>query len=750
MKALMSNQLIDTPASVVKIGRLFLDHNHSKSSVLMDWPLYKFIRQLEKRYGGALSPEPEVEAMLQEYLAKLGLPKSGRSPSGRSKLSKRIHLILATEEEALVYSFQEFIDNFGKPMNELTREYWSAGEVFSLLHHAATAKTGKPSKKWLKTANKLIEKLPANKLNDYWEATLDLLLTTKPTVNERSWQDDVWLLNGGASQTVKGLLWAMSQANRESLSRKMARLAVAAYKKVPGKGPLATGIGNACVTALSITEDIHGISQLAGLRYRIKQAGIGKKVDKILEETANERGVSRQQIEDLSVMEFGLASNLLKMCVGEMEAEITLVKPGKATLLWRKGEKLQKSIPKAVKEGFAAELKAVKATKKALETDSINLRDRIDWSFRLDRRVELGYFEKIWQANSLLKYFADRLIWIFSEADDANPVTAIRGNNGWESMTGEPTDLTSKTTVRLWHPALANADEVEAWRNYLTSRELTQPLKQAFREVYILTAAEENTKTYSNRMAAHILKQHQFTNLARGRGWSYSLIGAYDHGMSTQACYQELPELGIRAEYIIQEMQDGDNFNETGIWLYVATDQVRFLNLNDNWSVIDLADVPPLLFSEVLRDTDLFVGVASIGNDDQWADSGGEVFQNYWRTYSTDQLTEVGQNRKLALQRLIPRLKIRDVATVGDKFVRVVGKRRTYKIHIGSGNILMEPNDQYLCIVPGTYGKKTANDTRVYLPFEGDRTLSIIISKALLLAADDEITDSTITRQLRR
>ena len=29
------------------------------------------------------------------------------------------------------------------------------------------------------------------------------------------------------------------------------------------------------------------------------------------------------------------------------------------------------------------------------------------------------------------------------------------------------------------------------------------------------------------------------------------------------------------------------------------------------------------------------------------------------------------------------------------------GDLRTYKIHLGSGNILMSPNDQYLCIVPG-------------------------------------------------
>ena len=55
----------------------------------------------------------------------------------------------------------------------------------------------------------------------------------------------------------------------------------------------------------------------------------------------------------------------------------------------------------------------------------------------------------------------------------------------------------------------------------------------------------------------------------------------------------------------------------------------------------------------------------------------------------------------------------------------------------------MEPNDQYLCIVPNADGRGPASD--VFLPFEGDGTLSIILSKAFLLADDAKITDPTIT-----
>ncbi|WP_157466979.1 hypothetical protein [Frankia sp. QA3] len=62
---------------------------------------------------------------------------------------------------------------------------------------------------------------------------------------------------------------------------------------------------------------------------------------------------------------------------------------------------------------------------------------------------------------------------------------------------------------------------------------------------------------------------------------------------------------------------------------------------------------------------------------------------------------------------------------------------------------LVEPDGRYLCIVPGRGAG--VDPQGVSLPFEGDRTLSPILSKALLLADDDDaITDLTIVGQLGR
>jgi hypothetical protein len=166
---------------------------------------------------------------------------------------------------------------------------------------------------------------------------------------------------------------------------------------------------------------------------------------------------------------------------------------------------------------------------------------------------------------------------------------------------------------------------------------------------------------------------------------------------------------------------------------------------------VTLDRVPPLVLSEVLRDVDLFVGVASVGNDPTWSDGGpGGRHVDYWNRYSFGDLSANGQTRTAVLERLIPRLKIAPRCSFSDKFLVVRGDLRTYKIHLGSGNILMEPNDQYLCIVPRRGGGEQNARDGVFLPFEGDNTLSIVLSKALLLADDAKITDSTIVSQITR
>jgi hypothetical protein len=69
--------------------------------------------------------------------------------------------------------------------------------------------------------------------------------------------------------------------------------------------------------------------------------------------------------------------------------------------------------------------------------------------------------------------------------------------------------------------------------------------------------------------------------------------------------------------------------------------------------------------------------------------------------------------------------------------------------HAWQTTVLMEPGSHYLCIAPDRSHVQWQKGS-LYLPFDGDQTLAIILSKAFLLAADSKITDSTILRQFGR
>jgi hypothetical protein len=183
-----------------------------------------------------------------------------------------------------------------------------------------------------------------------------------------------------------------------------------------------------------------------------------------------------------------------------------------------------------------------------------------------------------------------------------------------------------------------------------------------------------------------------------------------------------LPPWNLRAEFWVEGVGDtyGTDTTDSGSYLYLATDQVRFYPIDaaqhaahaggggyytrgpeGSDTPLPLERVLPLVFSEVMRDVDLFVGVASVGNDPTWSDGGPQGrYREYWHGYSFGDLSATTQTRKALLERLIPRLKIADRCSFTDRFLVVRGDLRTYKVHLGSGNILMEPNDQYLCIVP--------------------------------------------------
>ncbi|MEV2236944.1 DUF4132 domain-containing protein [Micromonospora sp. NPDC049891] len=623
-----------------------------------------------------------------------------------------------------------------------------------LVAHASTATMPRPSAGWSTAAARLLAEVDlseAGQLFDRWLATAARAPHQQPSpVN---------------ADLLRGLLWLIERTGpTPEQVRRIGGLVEAMLRRLPGVGPACPKVANAAVGVLGRLDGEPALAQLARLSARVTYKGTRKEIDKALDARAVALGVSRDEIEELAVPDYGLTGvGRHEVPLGGCRAELAIVSTSVALTWYTEAGRQVKSPPAAVRRDHAAELADLKGLAKEITGMLTAQVARLDRLFLAQRTWTFAAWRQRYLDHPLVGALARRLLWLVDGVPCGWADGALRTADDTPVAAGDDAE------VRIWHPIGRSVPEVVGWREWLERHRIVQPFKQAHREVYLLTPAEETTGTYSNRFAGHILRQHQFHALAAVRGWTDRLRLMVDD--SYPPTFRELPGWGLRAEYWVEGIGDewDTDTTDSGSYLRLVTDQVRFYPIAaaQNWShasgggysaspwtdarpgdPLPLDRIPPLVFSEIMRDVDLFVGVASVGNDPTWSDGGPQGrFRDYWSSYSFGELSATAETRRELLARLLPRLAVGQRAHLEGRFLVVDGDLRTYRIHLGSGNILMSPNDEYLCIVPDRSTGRTGEQQ--FLPFEGDGMLAVILSKAMLLAKDAEITDASITRQIR-
>jgi hypothetical protein len=626
-----------------------------------------------------------------------------------------------------------------------------------LLGHCQGLSAAAPSKKWRDDAVKRVDAVGLDAFRTRigeWFGLYEKTDASSPLapygineVNDRAARRAI--IRREHDNLLKGLAWCCGQYDDERIAEAVLTLGLIAYKKLPNIGPRSIKVGNAAIGALGAMPGTHGVGRLAVLRAKLKSPSGRNMVGKVIVAAAERLQISEGDLDELAVPAYGLGEGgVRRQTLAGFTIELAVVSSTSAELRFRRADgKALKSAPMEIRRNHASDLKDLKAAVKQIETSLGAHRQRLDTLFRRRKAWEYPAWRARYLDHPLLGTLARRLIWRFTLGDEQHAAIFHKD----QLVTADDVPLTApleKSAVTLWHPLEEPRERVAAWREWLERHQVQQPFKQAHREIYALTDAERETRTYSNRFAAHIVRQHQMNALCESRGWRSRLLLLHaDNAFFPPRMM--LADWNLLAEFWVNQADAGES--PSGVALHLATDQVRFYHAEREGGIGDLVpleDVPPIVFSEVMRDVDLFVGVSSIGNDPTWRDAGPRGMIP-WNTLAFGALTESGEVRKEVLERIVSRLQIADRCTFEKRFLVVRGDLRTYKIHLGSGNILMSPNNQYLCIVPDR-SSKAASAGPIYLPFEGDEMLSIILSKALLLADDQRIKDPSIRAQIDR
>ncbi len=365
----------------------------------------------------------------------------------------------------------------------------------------------------------------------------------------------------------------------------------------------------------------------------------------------------------------------------------------------QKGKEL-KSLPKEAKA--AAAVSDLLERRKDLKRLAASTKRTLEAAMCSGDRFSAAELKAL-MGHAIVKPFLERLVL----KTDRGLGYPVDGGKAVRSFDG--TEIPVKGEWSIAHPLDFVA--AKTWHGFQAecfAHERIQPFKQVFREVYTLTPAEKEDGDKSRRYSGHQVNENQAKSLLAGRGWSTR---------------EELSRL-YRAEGLIVDLELDHGYTTPAEAAAPAVGQVVFRK-RDDWKPIRLEDVPPVIFSEVMRDLDLVVSVAHVGGVDPEA------------TQSTIEM------RRTLLEETCQLLKLENVRLEG-KHALIQGEYGHYSVHLGSGVVHKQPGGS-LCVV----AVPAQHRGRLFLPFaDDDPRTAEVVSKVLLLARDREIQDPTILEQI--
>src|SRR5579863_3638851 len=564
----------------------------------------------------AIEGAPRTPALLTALHQLRGSVTSYQGSAEMKEIHELIDVLIGgPKEEALAPA--------GAWSETVFREVAASGKEFewhALLLHARSLTQSAASKKWQAEAMNIATRIGHAEVLDAARRWLALGPTPGETMIQAPEAEATY---------QKGFVSVLGALGDASIAPDVANFAFACFRKIPMIGAVSHRVGNGCVNALAAMPGLDGVAQLSRLAGRIKYDVARRLIEKAMNEAAERNQVSPDDLEAMAVPTFGLvtlgaAAGVRIERVEDCEASLTISREG-ASLIWSREGKALRSAPAHVKEEHAELLKELNGTIKEMEGQISAQRSRLERQLISQGTCSLEHWKPWYLDHPLVSHFATRLIWEFEEGGETQ--TAIPWQGKLVDWAGHAVQPSTQARVRMWHPIRSDVQAILSWRCWLEDHQVRQPFKQAHREVYLLTDAERETATYSNRFASHIIRQHQFASLCRERGWKFKVMGDWD---SHNTPSLDLTQYNLQAKFDVEspEADEGDSTTAHGIYLGISTGRVEFASLENTEpnkletgpfglsfprkygdlrrrAALRLEEVPALVFSEVMRDCDL-------------------------------------------------------------------------------------------------------------------------------------------------
>lgn len=393
--------------------------------------------------------------------------------------------------------------------------------------------------------------------------------------------------------------------------------------------------------------------------------------------------------------------------VDEIELMVSVDEWGKSSLKCRKDGKLLKSVPAKYKKNESVQkLKEVhKKLKEQYSRTKLMMEQAMEdrTAFEVWELRELG-------ANPVVRPIVNFLV--FRTAGDGDEFQmGFLTDDGLTDAAGNALPVGAEEQVWIAHPFdLYRSGQWHEYQKALFERQMRQPFKQVFRELY-LKLDEELDLCESRLFSGNQIQPQKTVGALRSRRW----VADYEDGLQ-KVYYKENIVACIYA--MADWFTPSDVEAPTLEW-------VVFLNRKTG-ERMRIQEIPDVIYSEVMRDVDLAVGVAHAGGVDPET------------SHSTVEM------RKAIVACNLELFKVKNVRVEGNHAV-IDGKLGRYSVHLGSG-VVHQIGSSMLFVVP----VHSQHRGRMFLPFiDDDPKTAEILSKILLFAEDTKIKDPNILAQIR-
>lgn len=398
----------------------------------------------------------------------------------------------------------------------------------------------------------------------------------------------------------------------------------------------------------------------------------------------------------------------------EIELKLLVDEAGRSSLLCRKAGKELKSIPaKYKKDSTVLDYQNVNRKLKEQYSRTRQMMEQAMEDCTPFEVWELLELQKNPVAGPILKPLVMKL-WK-EETKEGAPASGIilgfLSKEGLTDWSGAVTVIQPSDQVLIAHPFdLYREGHWHEYQKLLFEKQIRQPFKQVFRELYV-KLEEELLKEHSMMFSGNQIQPQKTVGALRSRRW----VADYEDGLQ-KIYYKENIVAGI---YAMADWFSPSDIEAPTLEWVVFRDRKTFQPLK-------IKEIPDVIYSEVMRDVDLAVSVAHAGGVDPET------------SHSTVEM------RRAIIECNLELFKIKNVRLEGSHAL-IDGRLGRYTVHLGSGVVHQQGNSM-LFVVP----VHSQHRGRLFLPFiDDDPKTAEIMSKILLFAEDHKIKDPSILAQMR-